>query len=273
MTAPVEVSTDLFRLDGRTALVVGAGSGIGEAIASGFATFGATVVCADSRLDTATITAQSICATESAPGGSGRPDAASAIALDLLDPDAPAAALARIGTPDILVTTPAVNVRKRIVDYNDDELDRVVDLNIKGVFRLCRTFGAAMAEAGHGSLIGFSSVRSQTTEPGQGAYAATKAATVMLFKTLAAELGESGVRANVIAPGVVETPLTAPIRDNPEWYEAYASKPILRRWALPRELVGAAVYLASDASTYVTGTTLFVDGGWTAADGRYTPSV
>ena len=154
--------------------------------------------------------------------------------LDLLDPAAPAAVLGPSGAPDILVTTPSVNVRKRIVDYTDDDLDRVVDLNIKGVFRLCRTFGAAMAEAGRGSMIGFSSIRSQTTEPGQGAYAATKAATVMLFKTLAAELGPAGVRANVIAPGVVETPLTQPIRDDPAWYQAYADKPILRRWAHAR---------------------------------------
>ncbi len=250
---------DLFRLDGRRALVVGAGSGIGAAIAAGFAAFGADVVCADSRPDAAATTADTI--------GAG----ATSLALDLLDPHAPAVALEAVGTPDILVTTPAINVRKRIADYADDELDRVVDLNIKGVFRLCRTFGAAMAVAGRGSMIGFSSVRSQTTEPGQGAYAATKAATVMLFRTLAAELGPSGVRANVIAPGVVETPLTKPITDNPAWYRAYADKAILRRWAQPRELVGAAVFLASDASSYVTGATLFVDGGWTAADGRYDP--
>lgn len=266
MTTPAEPTADLFRLDGRIALVVGAGSGIGEAVAVGLATFGATVVCADSRLDAATATSQIINTSRPAPGV-----LASALMLDLLDPDSPAAALTAVGTPDIVVTTPSINVRKRIVDYTDDELDRVVDLNIKGVFRLCRTFGGAMAAAGRGSMIGFSSVRSQTTEPGQGAYAATKAATVMLFKTLAAELGDSGVRANVIAPGVVETPLTKPIQDNPAWYRAYADKPILRRWAAPSELVGAAVFLASDASSYVTGTTLFVDGGWTAADGRFDP--
>src|ERR687898_3398275 len=100
MTAPVALSADLFRLDGRTALVVGAGSGIGEAIAFGLATFGATVICADSRLDAATVTAERITASNS-----GDRQAASALALDLLDPDAPATALATIGTPDVLVTT------------------------------------------------------------------------------------------------------------------------------------------------------------------------
>ncbi len=253
------ISGDLFRLDDRRALVVGAGSGIGAAVAEGLSAFGATVLCADARIDAAEATAEAI-------GGS-------AVHLDLLDPSASGAVLDAHGAPDILVTTPAINVRKRIADYSDDDLDRVVDLNLKGVFRLCRTFGAAMAAAGSGSMIGFASVRAVTTEPGQGAYAATKAATVMLFRTLAAELGGSGVRANVIAPGVVETPLTKPIQDDAAWYKAYADKPILRRWATADEMVGAALFLASDASSYVTGTTLFVDGGWTAADGRYDPTV
>ncbi len=93
----------------------------------------------------------------------------------------------------------------------------------------------------------------------------------MLFKTLAAELGPRGVRANTIAPGVVETPLTAPIKAQADWYDAYAQKSIFGRWAQPSEMAGAVVYLASDASSYVTGTTIFVDGGWTAADGRFSP--
>jgi NAD(P)-dependent dehydrogenase (short-subunit alcohol dehydrogenase family) len=250
---------DMFRLDGRQALVVGAGSGIGAAVAGGLAAFGAAVMCADADVATAERTAAAI--------GAG----ATARRLDLLDTASIEAAAASLGAPDVLVTTPSVNVRKPIVDYSDDELDRVVDLNIKGTFRLCRTFGRAMAAAGRGSMIGFSSIRSQTTEPGQGAYAATKAATVMLFKTLAVELGPRGVRANTIAPGVVETPLTAPIKAQAEWYDAYARKTIFRRWAQPSEMVGAVVYLASDASSYVTGTTIFVDGGWTAADGRFDP--
>ena len=216
-----------------------------------------------------------MCADTDASAVAGVADAlggeSTALILDLLDPASITAACDEIGAPDILVTTPSVNIRKPIVDYEDEELDRVVDLNLKGTFRLCRCFGRAMAAAGRGSMIGFASIRARTTEPGQGAYAATKAATVLLFSTLAAELGPQGVRANTIAPGVVETPLTAQIRAHPAWHQAYADKSILKRWAQPSEMVGAVIYLASDASSYVTGTTIYVDGGWTAADGRFDP--
>ena len=108
-------------------------------------------------------------------------------------------------------------------------------------------------------------------EPGQAVYAATKAGIVQMVRTLAAELGPSGVRVNAVAPGVVDTPLTAPIKANPDWYKAYGAKAILNRWARADEMVGATVFLASEASSYVTGSVIFVDGGWTAADGRYLP--
>ena len=92
-----------------------------------------------------------------------------------------------------------------------------------------------------------------------------------MARTLAAELGARGVRVNAIAPGVVDTPLTSPIKSQSDWYAAYAAKSMLNRWASADEMAGAVVYLSSDAASYVTGTVLFVDGGWTAADGRFTP--
>ena len=121
-----------------------------------------------------------------------------------------------------------------------------------------------MAEQGRGSIIVFSSIRSLVVEPGQGVYAATKAGIVQMIRALAAELGPKGVRANAIAPGVVETPLTAQIKHHPEWYRAYAEKNVFKRWAQPYEIATAVIYLASDASSFVTGAVLSVDGGWTA---------
>ena len=131
--------------------------------------------------------------------------------------------------------------------------------------------GSAMRDQGKGSIVLFSSIRSQVVEPGQGVYAATKAGIVQLVRTLAVELGSHGVRVNAVAPGVVETPLTRPITENPEWYQAYATKNALGRWATAEEMAGPTVFLLSDAASYVTGSLLFVDGGWTAIDGRFVP--
>jgi NAD(P)-dependent dehydrogenase (short-subunit alcohol dehydrogenase family) len=252
----------LFDLNGRRALVVGAGSGIGRAAANGLAAHGASVVCADVDSDGAEGTAAGI----RAEGGQ-----AEGLALDMRDPAAPGMALEACGTPDVLVVTPAINVRKPVFEIDDDAFDRIVDLNLKGTFRLMRDVGRAMAGRGRGSIIVFSSIRALVVEPGQGVYAATKAGAVQLARTLAAEVGHRGVRVNAIAPGIVETPLTAQIQDRPDWYRAYADKAALGRWAKPSELAGAVVFLASDAASYVTGSQLFVDGGWTAIDGRFSP--
>lgn len=257
-TDAVEAYSGLFRLDGRKAVVLGAGSGIGRESALALAAHGATVVCADRDLTAA---------TESASMG----PSLSAYALDVLDSEAVERAAEELGPVDVLVFTAATNVRKRLLDYTAEEFDRVVALNLRAAFDLVRAFGRGMAERGRGSIIGFSSIRAVAVEPGQGVYAATKAGLVQLLRTTAAELGPAGVRVNAVAPGVVDTPLTAQIRSVPEWSEAYAAKSALGRWSRPCELAGAVVYLASDASSFVTGSQLYVDGGWTAIDGRFTP--
>ncbi|MGI5133147.1 SDR family NAD(P)-dependent oxidoreductase [Pseudonocardia sp. CA-107938] len=246
----------LFRLDGKRALLVGAG-GIGREAARALAAHGAHVICADKDAATAEETARAV-------DGEAR-------ALDVTDAAAVHCAADEIGAVDVLVLTAATNVRKRILDYSPAEFDRVVSLNLTATFTVLQAFGRGMVERRAGSIVVFSSVRGLVVEPGQSVYAATKAGAIQLVKTAAAEFGEAGVRVNAIAPGVVETPLTAQIKAQPDWYRAYATKSALGRWSKPEELAGAVVFLASDAASYVTGATLMVDGGWTAVDGRFTP--
>jgi NAD(P)-dependent dehydrogenase (short-subunit alcohol dehydrogenase family) len=252
----------MFNLTGRTALVVGGGSGIGQASAEGLAAFGARVFAADVNLPNAETAAAAI----RAQGWQ-----AEALAMDIRDSASIAAGVERCGPIDILVSSPSINVRKPMLDITDEEFDRVINLNLKGTFMLLKAVGRGMAERGRGSIIVFSSIRSEVVEPGQGIYAATKAGMRQMVRALAAELGPRGVRVNAVGPGVTETPLTAPIKNKPEWYQAYADKSILRRWAQPHEMVGAVLLLASDAGSYITGALYFVDAGWTAADGRFTP--
>jgi len=253
----------LFDLSGRVAVVIGAGSGIGESAAKGLAAHGAFVICADSNSEAATATVRQI---------DGR---ARALSVDIRQSEDVSKLFSSIieneKRLDVVVTTPGANVRKAISNYEDSEFDRVIELNLKGTFRVLREAGKVMSAQGYGSIIAFSSIRSVVVEPGQGVYAATKAGIVQMVRALSAELGSRGVRVNAIAPGVVETPLTRPIKDHAEWYAAYEAKSALGRWASADEMIGPVVFLASDASSYVTGTVVFVDGGWTAVDGRFDP--
>jgi len=175
------------------------------------------------------------------------------------------------GSLDIVICTPSINVRKKILDFQDEELQRVLDVNIKGNFNVLRGAGRIMVGQRRGSIVLFSSIRSLVVEPGQSVYSATKSGILQLARGAASEFGPFGVRVNCVGPGVIETPLTAPITSNKEWYDAYAAKTAFNRWAKPEEMVGPTLFLASDAASYVTGTILYADGGWLAQDGRFTP--
>lgn len=255
------MDAEAFRLDGKVAAVVGAGSGIGEAVALGCGRLGARVTCLDVDRTKAAAVADRV-------GGE-------ASALDIREGASVQAAfdaiLGRHGRLDVVVCTPGINVRKPILAYADEDLDRVVALNVKGTFNVLRAAGRIMTAQGAGNIVLFSSIRSVVVEPGQAVYAATKAAIVQLVRGAAAEFGPRGVRVNAVAPGVVDTPLTAPIKADPEWYGAYAAKSVLGRWSTAEEIAAPTLFLVSDAASYVTGSVFFVDGGWTAADGRFQP--
>jgi len=256
----------LFRLDGKVALVVGGGSGIGRAAARALAAHGARVVVADLDPEAARATADLIAAS----GG-----AADAEAVDVArEEDVErlfAATAARHPALDVVLVTPGINVRKPVLAYTAEDLERVIAVNLKGTFYVLRAAARRMGPQGSGSIIACASIRALTVEPGQSVYSATKAGIVQIVRTLAAELGPRGVRVNAVAPGVVETPLTRPITANAAWYSAYAERSALGRWATADEIAGPIVFLASAAASYVTGSVLLVDGGWTAIDGRFTP--
>jgi NAD(P)-dependent dehydrogenase (short-subunit alcohol dehydrogenase family) len=255
-----------FSLEDKTIAVIGAGSGIGQACAIGAAQQGAVVWCLDINPEPADATATMI-RTAGGKAECGLVDITNETSVH----EALADAAATSNRLDGVVCTPAINVRKPILKYSGEEFDRVVQVNLRGSFNVLRSAGLLMVPQGFGSIVLFSSIRSIVTEPGQAVYSMTKAGILQLVKTAATEWGTTGVRVNAMGPGVIETPLTAPIKQNPEWYKAYAMKNPMNRWAQAAEMAGPTIFLLSDAASYVTGTILYADGGWLAADGRFTP--
>ncbi|MEU9347009.1 SDR family NAD(P)-dependent oxidoreductase [Streptomyces sp. NPDC048278] len=256
----------LFDLTGKSALVMGAASGIGEATARTLAGLGARVVCADLDGAGAKATAEIIVAE----GGT-----AQGLAADLGSHEQVSAAVRATvdayGRLDIGFTTPAINIRKRLSAYTEEEFDRIVHLNLKGTFFFLQDAAAVMVEQGGGSLIACSSMRGLMVEPGLGVYASTKAAILQMARGLATEVGPQGVRVNTIAPGVIDTPLTRPLWDDVEAREAYSAHTAFGRWGSAEEVASTVAFLASDAASYVTGENLVVDAGWTIMDGRFDP--
>jgi NAD(P)-dependent dehydrogenase (short-subunit alcohol dehydrogenase family) len=257
---------NMFSLEGKSVAVIGAGSGIGRAVAYGVANQGGEVLCLDVNAESAAETAHAI-TDRGGTAASGLCDITEITSVR----DALVNASWKAKQLDGIVCTPAINVRKPILKYTSEEFERVVKVNLLGNFNVLQAAGQLMTMQGFGSIVLFSSIRSIVTEPGQSVYSMTKAGILQLVKTAATEWGTKGVRVNAVGPGVIETPLTAPIKQNPEWYNAYAMKNPMNRWGQSSEMAGPTVFLLSDAASYVTGTILYADGGWLAADGRFTP--
>lgn len=250
----------LFDLSGRTALVTGSSQGIGRTLAEGLAGAGASVVVHGRDAAKAAAVATEIAQTTGAVVHS--------IVFDVTDATAVDAGMREveqlIGTPDILVNNAGVQRRAPIAEFADEDWDALVQTNLSSVFHLSRRVAAGMSARGSGKIIQIGSVQSQLARPSIAAYAATKGAIVMFTKGLCADLAPHGIQANAIAPGYFATALTQPLVDDEEFSAWVRGRTPAGRWGDTRDLVGALLFLASGASDFVNGQTLFVDGGMTA---------
>lgn len=249
----------LFDLSGKIALVTGAASGLGRAIAVGLAKAGASVSAADIDLEGAERTAEEI----RVAGGK-----AIALQVDVCEPAQVKkmvdSTLAEFNSLDIAFNIPGINVRKYALELSEEEWDRVIDVNLKGVFLCAKCVGKIMVQQRRGSMINMASIFGAVCMPRQVAYASSKGGVLQMTKVLAVEWAPYGVRVNALAPAYVKTPLVRQVMEDKAWYEDVRGRTPLGRLAEPEEIVGPALFLASDASSYVTGTVIFVDGGWTA---------
>jgi 2-deoxy-D-gluconate 3-dehydrogenase len=249
---------DAFRLDGRRALVTGASRGIGQAIAVALAEAGADIIAVSSAMPA---DGGAVAAAVRAAGRRCTP-----LAVDLADRRQVDGLARRIADEpvDILVNNAGVIRRRPAAEHRDDEWDEVIEVDLRAPFVLARAAGRTMLVAGHGRILCVASLLSfqgGITVPG---YAAAKHGIAGLVKALANEWSAGGVTVNGIAPGYIATDNTAALRADPGREPAIRARIPAGRWGTPADIAGAAVFLASPAAAYVTGTILPVDGGWLA---------
>ncbi len=248
----------LFSLERRVALVTGASRGLGWAIAETLAEHGAHVVL--SSRDQAAL-------EKRAAELENRGHSAQAHAFDATDRAAGAAAVAAVqaehGRIDILVNNAGMVHRDPIAELDDGDWDRVIETNLTSVMRLSRDAGRHMAARGHGRIINTASIMSLVARPGVASYVASKGGLAALTRALAVEFGPNGVTSNAIAPGYIVSEMTAELHNDPEFDSFVRTRTPLGRWGEAREIGAVALFLASDASSYVNGHLLVADGGLT----------
>jgi 2-deoxy-D-gluconate 3-dehydrogenase len=250
-----------FSLDGKVALVTGSGSGVGRSLALGLAEAGADIVITE-------LPGKKQAADETAESVRNKGRRALVVELDVTNVSSISKMVEQtcdtFGRIDILVNNAGIIIRKKAVEVTEEEWDKVMDVNLKGVFFTSQAVGKVMMRQKSGKMINISSINGVIGSAERSSYTASKAGVINLTRTLAAEWAEFGINVNAIGPTYLLTPLTETLFAKEAFREEYFRRQPVQRIGTPEDLLGAVIYLASPASDLVTGHTLMVDGGWTA---------
>jgi NAD(P)-dependent dehydrogenase (short-subunit alcohol dehydrogenase family) len=251
---------DTFRLNGKVALITGGARGLGRTMAIALGEAGADIALAGRSRESCEATAAEIAAATGRTVRAFQADVTSLDDVTRLAADVTAAC----GGIDILVNNAGTNIRGTIEALSEQDWDAVIGTNLKGPFLCSKAIGPLMVARGWGRVINLASIMSVVALPGRAPYASSKAGVLGLTRVLALEWAGTGVTCNAICPGPFATDMNRQLLNDPAAYQQFVNQIPLGRWGELDELAGAAVFLASDASSYVTGSSLFVDGGWTA---------